>query len=129
MAIVIKEADDELGAEEKLIALKILLVIYLHDKRHLDALADIEKLLNDPKMREHREYLISRREEVRQALANLSNKRRPGFLQFIFDFFHNAVIVNPGVPTWWPGWCLSYDVVAAAYLAALILIRRTSRAA
>ena len=47
----------------------------------------------------------------------------------VFDCFHHAVIVNPGVPSWWPGWCLSYDVVAAAYLAALILIRRSSSAA
>ena len=50
-------------------------------------------------------------------------------LHGIFDFFHHAVIVNPGVPTWWPGWCLSYDVVAAAYLAVLILIRKSSSAA
>ena len=49
-------------------------------------------------------------------------------LHGVFDFFHRAVIANPGVPVWWPGWCLSYDVVAAAYLAALIYIRRTSRA-
>ncbi len=48
-------------------------------------------------------------------------------LHGVFDCFHHAVIVNPGVPAWWPGWCLSYDVVAAAYLAALILIRRSSR--
>ena len=47
-------------------------------------------------------------------------------LHGVFDFFHPAVIANPGVPVWWPGWCLSYDVVAAAYLAALIFIRRTS---
>jgi hypothetical protein len=50
-------------------------------------------------------------------------------LHGVFDFFHHAVIANPGVPVWWPGWCLSYDVVAAAYLAGLILFRRTSRAA
>jgi len=50
-------------------------------------------------------------------------------LHGVFDFFHHAVIANPGVPVWWPGWCLAYDVVAAAYLAVLILIRRTSRAA
>ena len=49
-------------------------------------------------------------------------------LHGVFDFFHHAVIVNPGVPAWWPGWCLSYDVVAAAYLAVLILIRRSSSA-
>jgi len=46
----------------------------------------------------------------------------------VFDFFHDAVIANPGVPVWWPGWCLSYDVVAAAYLSALIMIRRPSGA-
>jgi len=50
-------------------------------------------------------------------------------LHGVFDFFHHAVIANPGVPIWWPGWCLSYDVVAAAYLAALICMRRTSQAA
>jgi hypothetical protein len=44
-------------------------------------------------------------------------------LHGVFDFFHHAVIANPGVPLWWPGWCLAYDVVAAAYLAMLILIR------
>ena len=33
------------------------------------------------------------------------------------DLFHATIIANPGVPAWWPGWCLSYDVVAAAYLA------------
>jgi hypothetical protein len=50
-------------------------------------------------------------------------------LHGVFDFFHAALIANPGVPVWWPGWCLAYDVVAAAYLAALILIRRPSPAA
>jgi hypothetical protein len=46
-------------------------------------------------------------------------------LHGVFDFFHHALIANPGVPVWWPGWCLSYDVVAAAYLAVLMLIRKT----
>jgi hypothetical protein len=50
-------------------------------------------------------------------------------LHGVFDFFHRAVIANPGVPVWWPGWCLAYDVVAAAYLAALIFIRKASHAA
>ncbi len=35
----------------------------------------------------------------------------------IFDLAHARVISNPGVPSWWPPFCLSYDVVAAAYLA------------
>ncbi len=50
-------------------------------------------------------------------------------LHGVFDFFHHAVIANPGVPVWWPGWCLAYDVVAAAYLATLIIIRRAARPA
>jgi hypothetical protein len=39
----------------------------------------------------------------------------------VFDLFHRALVENPGVPTWWPSWCLAYDVAAAACLAALIL--------
>ena len=38
----------------------------------------------------------------------------------LFDFFHGRLIANPGVPAWWPTFCLSYDVVAAAYLAWLL---------
>ena len=69
------------------------------------------------------------------AMAALGFRKTPWFvvaglaLHGVFDFFHDAVIANPGVPLWWPGWCLAYDVVAAAYLAVLIFIRRTSRAA
>lgn len=50
-------------------------------------------------------------------------------LHGVFDFFHHLLILNPGVPVWWPGWCLSYDVVAAGYLAVLLLLRRASHAA
>jgi len=39
----------------------------------------------------------------------------------IFDFFHHFVIANPGVPVWWPPFCLTYDVVAAGYLAWLLV--------
>ena len=42
----------------------------------------------------------------------------------IFDFFHGYIIQNPGVPTFWPMFCLTYDVAAAAYLAILILNHR-----
>jgi hypothetical protein len=38
----------------------------------------------------------------------------------LFDFVHAAVIANPGVPAWWPEFCLAYDVTAAAYLAWLL---------
>jgi hypothetical protein len=38
----------------------------------------------------------------------------------IFDLVHGAAIPNPGVPLWWPGFCLAYDVTAAMYLAWLL---------
>lgn len=38
----------------------------------------------------------------------------------IFDLAHGRVISNPGVPSWWPPFCFSYDVTAAAYLAWLL---------
>jgi hypothetical protein len=41
----------------------------------------------------------------------------------VFDLFHGQVIANPGVPAWWPAFCLAYDGVAAAYLASLLLRR------
>jgi len=41
----------------------------------------------------------------------------------IFDAFHDQLIANPGVPVWWPQFCLTYDVVAAGYLAYLLLRR------
>jgi hypothetical protein len=34
----------------------------------------------------------------------------------IFDFVRGAAIANPGVPIWWPQFCLTYDVTAAGYL-------------
>jgi hypothetical protein len=38
----------------------------------------------------------------------------------VFDIVHEALIANPGVPAWWPGFCMAYDVTAALYLAWLI---------
>jgi hypothetical protein len=38
----------------------------------------------------------------------------------IFDLAHGRVIANPGVPSWWPAFCLTYDITAAAYLAWLL---------
>lgn len=35
----------------------------------------------------------------------------------VFDLAHPHVYTNPGVPTWWPSFCMAYDVVAAVYLA------------
>ena len=39
----------------------------------------------------------------------------------ILDVFHGRLIANPGVPVWWPAFCLAYDGVAAGYLAFLLL--------
>lgn len=36
----------------------------------------------------------------------------------IFDALHPHLIVNQGVPEWWPAFCMSFDVTAAAVLAA-----------
>jgi hypothetical protein len=47
----------------------------------------------------------------------------------LFDFVHDRLIANPGVPLWWPSFCLSYDVVAAAYLAWLLSRSRVRAAA
>jgi hypothetical protein len=46
------------------------------------------------------------------------------FAHGVFDYFHPHLIANPGVPAWYQGFCLTYDVTAAAGLAWLI---RTGR--
>lgn len=47
----------------------------------------------------------------------------------VLDFVHPRLVDNAGVPVWWPDFCLSYDVVAAGYLAALLLRARAARLA
>jgi hypothetical protein len=39
----------------------------------------------------------------------------------VLDFAHPHLLEDPGVPPWWPSFCASYDVVAAGYLAVLLL--------
>jgi hypothetical protein len=39
----------------------------------------------------------------------------------VWDLVHGQLIENPGVPLWWPYFCSAYDIVAAAYLAWLLL--------
>lgn len=34
-----------------------------------------------------------------------------------FDFVHHWIIENPGVPHWWPGFCLTFDVIFGLWLA------------
>ena len=47
----------------------------------------------------------------------------------VFDFVHGRVVANPGVPVWWPAFCLTYDVTAAAFLAWLLRRSRSVTAA
>lgn len=48
------------------------------------------------------------------------------FVHGVFDFFHGHLIPNPGVPVWYPGFCGTYDVVAAGWLAWMIRSGRTA---
>ena len=47
----------------------------------------------------------------------------------IYDFLHDWVVANPGVPSFWPAFCGAYDVTAAAYLAWLLTSGRMRAAA
>jgi hypothetical protein len=38
----------------------------------------------------------------------------------VFDAFHRYLVTNPGVPEWWPAFCLAFDVGAAVFLAWLV---------
>jgi hypothetical protein len=44
----------------------------------------------------------------------------------VFDIFHGHIVANAGVPPWWPMFCFTYDVVAAAYLAWLLMRSRVA---
>jgi hypothetical protein len=45
----------------------------------------------------------------------------------VFDLFHSLVVTNTGVPEWWPGFCMTFDVGAAAFLAWLLAGQRVPR--
>jgi hypothetical protein len=34
-----------------------------------------------------------------------------------FDFVHHFFIDNPGVPRWWPGFCLAFDALFGVLMA------------
>ena len=39
----------------------------------------------------------------------------------VFDFVHHWFVDNPGVPGWWPGFCLTFDVVLGVWLAVRLM--------
>lgn len=41
----------------------------------------------------------------------------------LFDLVHGHLIANPGVPGWWPAFCMAYDLTAGACLAWLMRTR------
>ena len=49
----------------------------------------------------------------------ISCRGRSGLVGFRFGH----LIDNPGVPHWWPGFCLAYDVIAGGFLALLLMKR------
>ena len=44
----------------------------------------------------------------------------------VFDFIHHFFIDSPGVPHWWPGFCLAFDALLGGVLA-VRLIRHPER--
>lgn len=46
----------------------------------------------------------------------------------VFDGVHGLVIFNPGVPTFWPAFCSTYDIAAAVYLGWLLATSRRQAA-
>ncbi len=45
----------------------------------------------------------------------------------VLDLVHPHLTASPGMPVWWPDFCLAYDGIAACYLAASLLRPRPSR--
>jgi hypothetical protein len=41
----------------------------------------------------------------------------------VLDFVHHLLIENPGVPHWWPGFCLAFDVIIGGSLAVHLMRR------
>jgi hypothetical protein len=44
----------------------------------------------------------------------------------VLDFVHRFFIDNPGVPHWWPGFCLAFDALLGAFLT-VVRIRHPER--
>jgi len=45
----------------------------------------------------------------------------------VFDFVRPSLLEGRGVPPWWPGFCMGFDVAAGLGLAALLLMEKRSR--
>lgn len=50
-------------------------------------------------------------------------------LHGLFDFTRHLFLAGSGVPPWWPGFCMGFDVAAALALAAWLLRERRLKTA
>ena len=39
----------------------------------------------------------------------------------VLDVLHGLVVTNPGVPGWWPAFCMTFDIAAGGFLAWLLM--------
>lgn len=46
----------------------------------------------------------------------------------VMDIFHHTFIDNPGLPAWWPMFCMSIDIVLGMYLALMLARKRITAA-
>lgn len=42
------------------------------------------------------------------------------FAHGVQDGYHDVLVHNSGVPAFWPGFCLAFDIIAAIFLACLL---------
>jgi hypothetical protein len=47
----------------------------------------------------------------------------------LFDLVHHLIIQNPGVPPWWPAFCMSVDLILGLWVIGLWRFRRTNAVA
>lgn len=45
----------------------------------------------------------------------------------VFDAVHGEMFANPGMPAWWPPFCMAYDVGAAVLMAVFVNLRTPAR--
>ena len=47
----------------------------------------------------------------------------------LFDLVHHVVIENPGLPPWWPAFCMSVDILLGLWVIGLVRTRPTDTVA
>ena len=46
----------------------------------------------------------------------------------VFDLVHHGIIQNPGLPPWWPAFCMSVDILLGLWVIGLLRSRRINAA-